>query len=164
MLKKLLLVLTATALSFSAWADFSYEGKGKLTYPTGAQKPFTFGFAYKKIDYGYAFTIGTHNMEVEQLPNKYTIWLNLRDDTNVYIQEFAKGYFEGFEWQLGEHKISLKKKQFEKDGPRGNYVLNIDGVDHFFKGKNGAIDIIFSKKGIRAIETSGFVKDIGLKE
>lgn len=163
MTKRMLGVFAALLMSFNALAEFNYEGKGKLTYPTGMAKPFTFGFAFKKIDYGYQFKIGSHEMEVDQVPGKYTIWVNLHQEQNVFVQEFAKGYFQGFEWKLGEHSISLKKKKFEKDAPRGNYVLNINGVDHFFKGKNGAIEILFNKDGIRSIETEGFVKDLGIK-
>lgn len=163
-MKRSLAILLTLMLSFAAQAEFEYNGQGKLVYPTGMEKPFNFGFAFKKADYGYIFKIGSREMEVEQIPSKYSIWINMHQEKNVFIQEFAKGYFQGFEWTLGDHKLSLTKKVFKGKRAKGDYVLNIDGVNYFFKGKNGQIDILFSKDGIRAIETDGFVKDIGLKD
>lgn len=164
MFKRMFMLFGLMLCSFGASAEFNYVGKGNLVYPTGMKKPFNFGFTYKKADYGHKFKIGKQEMDVEQLPSKYTIWINLHQEKNVFVQEFAKGYFEAFEWQLGEHTITLRKKVFKKKRAKGDYVLNIDGEQYFFKKTNGQINILFNDKGIRAIEAEGFVKDIGMKD
>jgi uncharacterized protein YdeI (BOF family) len=164
MFKKLMLVLVGSLCSFSALADFDYLGKGKLLYPTGMEKPFTFGFAYKKIEYGHTFKVGKQEMEVEELPKKYSIWMTLHKGESLFIQEFAKGYFKAFDWKLGEHTITMNKKVFKDERVKGDYVLTIDGQEYYFKGKNGQIEIIFNKKGISRIGTSGFVKDRGFSK
>jgi hypothetical protein len=164
MIKKLLLITAATLCSFSASAEFDYAGKGTLTYPTGMQKPFAFGFAFKMGAEGQYFRVGEQKMSTSEVPEKYSIWLTLHKDKHVWVQEFAKGYFQEFDWQLGKNRITLKKKVFEKKRAKADYVLNINGDDYFFTNTNGQIEITFTKDGIKAIETAGFVKDIGLKD
>jgi uncharacterized protein YdeI (BOF family) len=164
MLKKILLITVATLCSFSALADFEYPGKGTLTYPTGTQKKFAFGFAFKKGPDGQYFQVGEQKMSTDEVPQKYSIWLTLHQDKYVWVQEFSKGYFEGFDWQLGKHHITLKKKLFDKKRAKADYVLNIDGYDYFFSNTNGQIEIEFNNKGIKVININGFVKDIGMKK
>ncbi|NQZ11113.1 MAG: hypothetical protein HRT35_28505 [Algicola sp.] len=154
------LVLTAMMLcSFGAQADFDYAGKGLLKYPTGMEKEFSYGFTFKQGENGYSFKVGEQQMNTADVPAKYSIWLTLHKNENVFVQEFAKGYFQAFKWQLGEHSIELKKKVMESKRVKGDYVLIIDGEEFYFKGKSGQIDIMFNKTGIRAISTSGFVRD-----
>jgi hypothetical protein len=144
-------------------ADFDYPGKGTLIYPTGMEKAFEFGFAFKQEANGYVFKVGKQKINTTDVPSKYALWLTLHQGKHVWIQEFAKGYFQGFDWTLGKHKIKLYKKTFDKKRAKGDYVLNIDGDDYYFRDKTGQIQINFNNNGIRSIETGGFVKDIGLK-
>lgn len=156
---KPMLVLAAVLCSFNAAADFNYDGKGSLKYPTGMEKPFTFGFAFEQGENGYFFQVGKQKMSTSDVPKKYSIWLTLHKEEHVFIQEFAKGYFQAFEWDLGEHKVHLKKKVFKDKRVKGDYVLLIDDKEYYFKGTNGQIEVNFNKKGISSITTQGFVKD-----
>lgn len=163
MLKYALIVFALTALvhPFAAQADFDYPGKGTLTYPTGTTKPIEFGFAFKQGPNGYMFKVGKQEMSTSDVPSKYSIWLTLHEDKHIFVQEFAKGYFKEFEWKLGDHTIKLFKKTF-KSGRRakGDYVLEIDGVDYNFVKKSAQIQINFTKKGIRSIDVEGFIQGI----
>lgn len=158
MLKRFLL-LTAILSSFQVWADFDYTGKGTLKYPTGMTKAFDFGFAFKQGENGYFFQVGKQKMSTADVPAKYSIWLTLHNDESVFVQEFGKGYFQEFTWQLGEHKVELKKKIFKNNRVKGDYVLVINGQNYFFHKKTGQLDILFNSKGIRTIDTVGFVRD-----
>ena len=157
-LKNLTIALVSLSWSFSALADFDYPGKGTLTYPTGMTKPFEFGFAFKQGPNGYTFKVGKQEMNTSDVPSKYSIWLTVHKDENIFVQEFAKGYFKEFDWTIGEHKLKLYKKTFKKKRGLGDYVLNIDGEDYFFLKKSAEIQINFTKKGIRSIDVSGFYK------
>lgn len=171
MLKYSLLILTSLLCCFSAQADFEYPGKGTLTYPTGMKKAFNFGFTFKQSATGYVFKVGQQEMSVPDVPSKYSLWLTLHQDKHVWVQEFAKGYFQSFDWTLGTHQIKLYKKNFsqkrskgDKKRSKGDYVLNIDGNDYYFHHNTGQIQINFNEKGIKSIETEGFVKAIGVKK
>lgn len=158
MLKTALIALIGLASTFSALADFDYPGKGTLTYPTGMQKPFDFGFAFKQGPNGYFFKVGKQEMSTSDVPSKYSIWLTLHKDENVFVQEFAKGYFQGFEWDLGEHKVKLYKKVLKKKhSNKGDYVLEINGETFQFSKKSAELQINFTNKGIRSISTNGFL-------
>ncbi|MFT4928486.1 MAG: hypothetical protein ACI8WB_004605 [Phenylobacterium sp.] len=152
------LIMTLMMSSFSALADFDYPGNGTLVYPTGMQKPFNFGFAFKQGPNGYFFKVGKQEMSTSDVPSKYSIWLTLHQDKHIFVQEFAKGYFQEFDWNLGDHNIKLSKKEFKDKDVKGNYVLTIDGKTYQFSKKSAEISINFTKKGIRSIDTSGFIK------
>ena len=98
-------------------------------------------------------------MSTSDVPEKYSIWVSLHNNEHVFIQEFTKGYFKGFDWQLGKHTVKLSKKVFKDRRVKGDYVLNIDGEDYYFAKTTAQINIHFTKKGIRTIDTDGFVKD-----
>lgn len=159
-LKSLALLFTLAISPFYALADFDLPGKGILKYPTGMNKDFNFGFAYKEGPEGYYFRVGKQKMNTSELPKKYSIWLTLHEESgNVFIQEFAKGYFKGFEWDLGDHKVKLHKKVFKGRRVKSDYVLTINGEDFYFAKKNAQLNINFNNKGVRSIDTDGFVRD-----
>ncbi|MBE1300289.1 MAG: hypothetical protein GJ680_10345 [Alteromonadaceae bacterium] len=164
MLKRLTCIWMLVLYSTVVNADFNFAGKGTLRYPTGVETPFEFGFTLVQRASGNIFHAGTYEMEVSQVPEKYSIWISVHEDKHVYVQEFAGGYFEGFTWLLGEHQIILKKKVNQRKKVPGNYVLSVDGVDHFLKGKSGSVDVYFDSKGIKDVDLSGFVKDLGISE
>jgi len=161
---KLVTAILLLAISLTAQADFNAEGKGKLTYPTGTTADFAFGLSVKSLADGYLFKAGQQELEVSQIPEKYSIWLGLHKDQHVFVQEFARNYFETFEWQLGDHKIRLQKKVLSPKRAPGDYVLSIDHIDYFFQGKQGQIEILLDENGITAIEANGFTKDIGMSK
>ena len=118
-----LMVLITMIFSLVVKADFNYEGNGKLIYPTGVKTDLKFGFKVQKTDNGYTFVAGNQEMKVSHVPEKYSIWLSMNPERGVFIQEFSNNYFKEFEWQLGEHKLSLKKKVLtpkRAPGPRSS--------------------------------------------
>lgn len=159
MFKYSLVALFTLVYSFAAQADFEYTGKGTLTYPTGITKAFDFGFAFKEGPNGYFFKVGKQEMPTTEVPKRYSIWLTLHKEKHLWVQEFAKGYFQAFDWKLGDHTIKLYKKTYKNKAVKGDYLLEIDGDRFNFHKANAQIQINFTKKGILSIETDGFIRD-----
>ncbi|KPH64697.1 hypothetical protein AMS58_11175 [Pseudoalteromonas porphyrae] len=150
-----------TLCSSYAWADFDYPGEGKVSYPTGVEKPFKFGFGWQKNN--EQFTIGTKSYNM-QLPESYSIAITLsKDEQQIWVQEFNNGFIEGFNWKIGEHTLALEKRQF-KDPVKGNYVISLDNKNYFFARNNISIMIKFSEEGIETIAIDGVTKDMGTKQ
>ncbi len=156
--------LGAFSLLFSSlsFADFDYPGEGTLRYPTGAEKPFSFGFAWQNKT--KRFRIGEKSYEMAELPESYSIAITLsKDESKVWIQEFNKGFIEGFDWQLGKHKLSLHKQDFN-DNVKGNYLLTFNNVDYFLARSNVSIEISFTTEGIDNVKLDGVTKDMGIRK
>lgn len=157
-----LLLITSLLFSCSAFANFDFEGKGSITYPTGVEKAFAFGFAWDKT--AEKFRIGNKSYDMSSLPESYSIAITLsKDDSKIWVQEFNAGFIESFEWQLGEKNISLKKKEF-KVPVKGNYVLSLNNIDYFLVKNNVSIQIKFNEDGIENIKIDGVSKDMGAKQ
>ncbi|KJZ01597.1 hypothetical protein [Pseudoalteromonas piscicida] len=162
-MKKLSLVTCSTLFVFSSmcYADFDFKGEGALTYPTGVEKTFEFGFAWNKQT--EQFRIGASHYDMSELPESYSVAITLsKDDTRVWIQEFNQGFISEFKWQIADHQISLVKKEFS-DSVKGNYVLTVNGIDYFFARDNVSITLSFEEDGIKNIKVDGVTKDMGTK-
>ncbi|MEC4090657.1 hypothetical protein [Pseudoalteromonas rubra] len=145
-----------------AWADFDFPGTGQLTYPTGIEKEFSFGFGWQSG--AQKFRIGDRSYDMAQLPESYSIAITLsKDDSKVWIQEFNPGFIEGFSWQLGDHKLELVKKQF-KSPVKGDYVLRLNDIDYFLVRNNLSVTIKFTEQGIDNIKLDGVTKNMGTKQ
>ncbi len=156
------ILLISLLLSAYTFANFDFEGKGKVTYPTGIIKAFSFGFAWDEQK--QEFRIGNKTYNMSDLPESYSIALTLsKDNQKVWAQEFNPGFIDSFEWQIGEQKISLKKKEF-KVPVKGNYVLSLNKIDYFLVKNNISIKIMFNEEGIDNIKIDGVTKDMGAKE
>ena len=155
----LIVFLTLLLVSNNALADFDLKGKGNLIYPTGMKKPFEYGFGFKQSNEGYKFRVGEQVMNTTDLPAKYTIWISVHNNESIFVQEFTKGYFKEFDWTLGDHEVKLTKKVFKKRRVKGDYVLTINGEEFYFAKDTAQINIHFTQKGVRNIDTDGFVKD-----
>ncbi|ASM50678.1 hypothetical protein PESP_a2756 [Pseudoalteromonas espejiana DSM 9414] len=148
-------------ISNNALADFNLNGKGTVTYPTGIEKPFNFGFAWQQ-QVG-KFTIGDKSYNMSQLPNSYSVAITLsKDDSQVWVQEFNNGFIKEFDWQIGKHKVSLKKQKFS-DVVKGDYVIELNGRSYFFTRNNASIVINFDESGIETIAIDGVTKNMGTK-
>jgi len=144
------------------FANFDFEGNGTITYPTGLNKPFKFGFAWDAKN--GQFRIGDKSYSMSSLPESYSIALTLsKDESKVWVQEFNSGFIESFDWQLGAQKLSLKKKTFSVP-VKGNYVLSLNKVDYFLAKNNISIEIKFNEEGIDNIKIDGVTKDMGAKK
>lgn len=159
-LASLILLLLAAPFTF---ANFEHKGEVKVTYPTGQVKAKSMPLAYKQGQYEHTFTVGSQEYQVTGQPQSYSIALLLQANNYVWVQEFAKGYFEGFDWQIGEHSIKLYKRILSKP-VKGDYILTIDGKDYFFQQNLAQITFKFDDKGIKSIEVDGMVASLGLNE
>ena len=109
------LVLAASLLlSPPLLADFQLEGDLVLHYPTGTQKEIKMPISYTGKEYDHKFKVGTMEYSVSGRPEKYSFALVLQKNNYMWVQEFSKGYFEGFEWRIGDHKIRLYKEVLSK--------------------------------------------------
>lgn len=161
-MKIIKLLCLSVLFSASAMANFDFDGKGTITYPTGLSKNFAFGFAWDKTT--KQFRIGNKHYDMSSLPESYSIALTLsKDESKVWAQEFNAGFIESFEWQLADQKITLKKKKF-KVPVRGNYVLSLNNTDYFLVKNNISIQVKFNEDGIENIKIDGVTKDMGAKK
>jgi hypothetical protein len=158
----LLISLVFLPFSHIAFADFNLPGSGKVTYPTGIEKSFDFGFAWQANT--QKFTIGKKSYSMDHLPESYSVAITLsKDDEQVWVQEFNNGFIEAFEWQIGKHAITLKKKKFS-DPVKGDYVISLNERSYFFARSNASIIINFDESGIETIAINGVTKNMGTKD
>jgi len=153
--------IVLSSLSFSALADFNYDGKLKVTYPSGQSVEKTFPLSYTQKDYDHAFQVGEHVFNVSGEPESYSIAMLLQPNNLVWVQEFVKGQFESFHLDLGEHKFKLVKKILNEP-VKGDYILSINKVDYFFQQNLAQITFLFNEDGIEEIEVDGMVASLGL--
>ncbi|MBQ4833083.1 hypothetical protein J8L70_07510 [Pseudoalteromonas sp. MMG010] len=148
--------------SHNTLASFNLPGKGVITYPTGIQKQFKFGFAWD--EQSKQFTIADKSYNMSQLPDSYSVAITLsKDDSQVWVQEFNNGFIESFEWHIGEHTVTLKKQKFNEP-VKGDYVINLNERSYFFTRSNASIVINFDKQGIQNIAINGVTKNMGTKK
>ncbi|WP_404340682.1 hypothetical protein [Pseudoalteromonas mariniglutinosa] len=160
-ISKLILLLAGSLVCHQALADFSYSGEGKLTYPTGVEKPFQFGFAWQQQT--NTFQIGSKGYEMP-LPESYSIAITLsKDEQQVWVQEFNNGFFEGFSWQIGDNLITLEKRQFTEP-VKGDYVISLNNRNYFFARNNISIVVKFAADKITSVVIDGVTKDMGTKQ
>lgn len=161
---KALLFISSFALAVispHAFADFDFPGTGTLRYPTGVEKPFQFGFAWQAQS--ETVTIGSKSYNMA-LPESYSVAITLsKDESQIWVQEFNNGFIEGFEWQIGDHHLSLKKKQFSEP-VKGNYIMTLDGREYFLARNNISVEIDFNDEGIAQIAIDGVTKNMGTKK
>ncbi|CCQ09368.1 Predicted secreted protein [Pseudoalteromonas luteoviolacea B = ATCC 29581] len=159
-MKNLLFSAFLLVLSTSSYADFEAPGKGVALLMGGVEKPFEFGFEWFAPE--DKFTIGkkAYNMD---LPESYSIAMTLdKEEEQVWIQEFHKGFITGFNWEVGPHKLSLRKEVFAQR-VKGDFILNVDGIDYFLLLNNVSIDFHFKNDGIDMIKLEGVTKDRGTR-
>ncbi|NOU52452.1 hypothetical protein HG263_18165 [Pseudoalteromonas sp. JBTF-M23] len=162
-MNNLTLLFSSFCLFFSSvsLADFDYTGEGTLRYPTGVEKDFKFGFGWQTST--KKFRIGDKSYEMSELPESYSIAITLsKDEDKVWVQEFNKGFIEGFEWQIGNHKIWLRKQDYN-DNVIGSYLLTFNKVDYFLARPNISIEVSFTQSGIANVKLDGVTKDMSIK-
>jgi hypothetical protein len=153
-------VLIAT---FGAHADFNIKGDLKVIYPTGQTKDVDMSLSYQASEYDHKFKVGKYEYSVTGQPERYSFALVLQKNNFLWVQEFTKGYFEGFEWTLGDHKLKLYKEVLAKP-VMGDYILTIDDKDYFFQKRLAQLTVIFDEDGVKEIEVDGMVASLGLNK
>lgn len=152
---------TAVLVSASAQADFSYDGKLKLTYPSGQSVEKDLPLAYTQSGFDHTFQIGEHKFNVSGKPESYSFAMLLQPNNLVWVQEFAKGQFESFNLDLGEYKFKLVKRILNEP-VKGDYIFSVNNVDYFFNQNLAQVTFLFGDEGITEIEVDGMVASLGL--
>ena len=155
--------LLASFISPLSQADFDLKGTLNITYANGDTKKIDMPLAYKAEGYDHSFTVGKSVYNVSGQPEAYSFALVLQKNNLVWVQEFTKGYFESFEWNIADHKIKLRKKILPQP-VMGDYILTIDGNDYFYSNKYAQLTFAFNDEGIDNISVSGMVASFGFKD
>ncbi len=100
---------------------------------------------------------------MDQIPNSYSVAITLsKDENQVWVQEFNNGFIQGFNWQIGEHTVVLKKQEFS-NSVKGDYVIELNDRSYFFTRNNASIIMNFNDDGIETIAIDGVTKNMGTK-
>ncbi|MER2491385.1 hypothetical protein [Catenovulum sediminis] len=162
LIKKLACAFGVLILSTQgAFAEFNIPGKATIVYPSGLEKTIDFGFSYENTDEGTQFSAGPFSVPVAEVPEQYSIALILHQDEYVWVQEFAKGYFTSFVYQVGNNKIELRKAPDRQI--KANYELLVNGRMYLFDTNSIQLLFKFNDKGIDKIEANGAIKNIGVQ-
>lgn len=162
---KYFFVFVALLFSTQTLADWKAEGSGKVIYPSGRTEPLTFGFEYKKVYDTVIFTAGKSQMRTSEMPPNYILNLFVNKQGQVYVAEFANGFFKGFELNIGGHKVSINHRQeFDEDEPLKHLRVQIDDRSFLLETTHPTIRFEFDEeKGIADINGSGLLKDLSAK-
>ncbi|MBP59843.1 MULTISPECIES: hypothetical protein [Idiomarina] len=159
---KFVFVVIALLFSAQTLADWKAEGSGKVIYPSGRTEPLDFGFEYKKVYDTIIFTAGKSQMRTSEMPPNYILNLFVNKQGQVYVAEFANGFFKGFELNIGEHKISVNhRREFDEEEPLRHLRVQINDRSFLLDTTHPTIKFEFDEeKGIVDINGSGLLKDL----
>jgi hypothetical protein len=159
---KFVFVVIALLFSAQTLADWKAEGSGKVIYPSGRTEPLNFGFEYKKVYDTIIFTAGKSQMRTSEMPPNYILNLFVNKQGQVYVAEFANGFFKGFELNIGAHKISVNHRQeFDEEEPLRHLRVQINDRSFLLDTTHPTIKFEFDEeKGIIDINGSGLLKDL----
>lgn len=144
-------------------ADFDYTGQLKINYPTKTYRELEFTLAYRQFEYEHEFQVGKKVYKVGGQPESYSFALVLEPNNLVRVMEFSKKQIEGFELEIGDYEIELKKRVLSKP-VKGDYILSVQNVDYFFQQNLAQITFKFNDKGIKEVEVEGMVASLGVNE
>lgn len=139
------------------WAYFDVPGQGQLTLLDGTKQSLQFGFSFKQQNGTEVFKAGIQEVEVAELPSKYTLALVLHQDEQIWVTDWSNKPLQGFEWSLGKHSFKLGKNTNPKfkDKARGGYVLMFDNTPYFFHKNMAQIKFHFNKDGVSEVRIEG---------
>ncbi len=102
------------------------------------------------------FQAGIQEVEVAELPDKYTLALVLHQDEQIWVTDWINQPLQGFEWTLGKHSFKLNKNRSKIPGQsRGGYVLMFDKTPYFFHKNMAQIKFHFHKEGVSEVRIEG---------
>ncbi|MDV6317114.1 hypothetical protein [Idiomarina sp. HP20-50] len=161
---KYFFIIFALVFSGSALADWKAEGSGKVIYPSGRTEPLNFGFEYKKIYDTVVFRAGKSQMRTSEMPPNYILNVFVNDKGQIYVAEFAEGFFKGFELNIGGHHVSITHRdEFDEDEPLKHLRVQLDDRSFLLDTTHPTIKFEFDEeKGIANITGSGLLKDLSL--
>ena len=141
----------------TAWGYFTVQGQGQLVLLDGTKQSLQFGFSFIQKNGTEVFQAGIQEVEVAELPDKYTLALVLHQDEQIWVTDWVNKPLLSFEWSLGKHNFKLSKNTDPKyEGKaRGGYVLMFDNTPYFFHKNMAQIKFHFNKDGISEIRIEG---------
>lgn len=159
---KYIFIVIALLFSGQTLADWKAEGSGKVIYPSGRTEPLDFGFEYKKVYDTIIFTAGKSQMRTSEMPPNYILNIFVNKEGQVYVAEFASGFFKGFELNIGEHKVSVShRREFDEEEPLKHLRVQINDRSFLLDSTHPTIKFEFDEeKGIVDINGSGLLKDL----
>ncbi|MCA1767147.1 MAG: hypothetical protein LC639_02805 [Idiomarina sp.] len=159
---KYFFILIALLFSGQALADWKAEGSGKVIYPSGRTEPLDFGFQYKKVYDTIIFTAGKSQMRTSEMPPNYILNVFVNEQGQVYVAEFASGFFKGFELTIGDHEISINhRREFDEEEPLKHLRVQINDRSYLLDTTHPTIKFEFDEEqGIVNINGSGLLKDL----
>lgn len=160
-----LLVFTALLFSGPSFADWTAEGSGKITYPSGKTEPLDFGFKYRKVYDTIVFTAGKSQMRTSEMPPNYILNLFINKQGQVYVAEFANGFFKGFELVIDENIVKVgPRREFDEDEPLKHLRVQINDSYYLLDTTHPTIKFAFDEdKGIVGITGTGLLKDLSTR-
>ncbi|MGM0524745.1 MAG: hypothetical protein ACQEQ8_00935 [Pseudomonadota bacterium] len=153
-----LLLVTATGAQAQEWTA---EGNGKVIYPSGRSEALNFGFGYEQTFDTYQFKAGKAKMRTDEMPPNYILNTIINKEGLIYIGEFADGFFESFELNIGEHFVAIKpRKEFDEDEPYKHLVVIIDDNSYLLDTTHPSLKFHFNESGIEKINGKGLIRDL----
>lgn len=141
----------------TAWAYFTVPGQGQLILFDGSLQSLKFGFGFSQKNGTEVFVAGIQEVEVAELPDKYTLALVLHQDEQIWVTDWINQPLQGFDWSLGKHSFKLTKNTDPKykEKARGGYVLMFDNTPYFFHKNMAQIKFYFNKDGVSEVRIEG---------
>lgn len=141
--------------------EWDAPGSGKVIYPSGRAEDLSFGFAYQKNFDSFIFSAGEANLRTEEMPPNYILNVIINKEGLIYIAEFADGFFESFELNLGGHYLAIKpRKAFDEDEPYKHLVVHVDDMSYLIDTTHPSLKFVFSDDGIKDIDGVGLIRDL----
>ena len=79
----------------------------------------------------------------------------------MYVAEFADGFFESFELNLGDHYLAIKpRKALDESEPYKHLVVLVDDMSYLIDTTHPSLKFIFSEEGIKDIDGVGLIRDL----
>ncbi|MCT8126722.1 hypothetical protein H1D31_11935 [Alishewanella sp. BS5-314] len=154
---RVLLALIAILLSFSAAADFLVEGKLKLEQADGQKIQKTFPLTLFREEGSYLFSIGEQQTRLPAPPQKYSLYIILQNDEDLFITDFSQLPLRAFILEIAERRLEVSRDPLARTA-RGRYVLKLDGEIFYFSRGPGQINFIFDQNGVKDVTVQGMFK------
>lgn len=138
-------------------ASFEMPGQGYAELSCGTSESVDFGFALKKQDESYVFTAGNQQVNVPDVPERYTLVMVLHQDKEVWIPDWFDKPLQSFDWSIAGKRIQLKQNTDSRsiDKARGGFVVLVDETPYFFHSNTAQLKFHFNQEGLQDLRIEG---------